>query len=181
MERQDVSSTSKGAEIVSKESGDDEQGGAIASHFAAEFHGVDALAEDIEDRADNTTRFLILRNILRDRTAGLDFEQTVTNGDAHAHAEATHKTLISFSIDHSSPGALANALLIFKAHGLNLTSINTRPSLKRAWQYIFFVECSRTPCAENDDAVLKALSDLRGVTESCRDLGTWKDQLGGSV
>ncbi|KAJ5984448.1 hypothetical protein N7481_006547 [Penicillium waksmanii] len=183
VERQDVSSTSKGAEIVSKETEADERGGAIASRFAAEYHGVDALEENIEDRADNTTRFLILRNILADRTAGLQFEQpNVPNGgDAQPHHEATHKTLVSFSIDHSSPGALANALLIFKAHGLNLTSINTRPSLKRAWQYIFFVECSRTPCAENNDAVLKALNDLRGVTESCRDLGTWKDQLGVSI
>ncbi|CAI7628424.1 hypothetical protein N7533_008610 [Penicillium manginii] len=181
VERQDVSSTSKGAEIVSKETEADERGGAIASRFAAEYHGVDALEENIEDRADNTTRFLILRNILADRTAGLEFEQPVLNGDAKTHSAVMHKTLISFSIDHSSPGALANALLIFKAHGLNLTSINTRPSLKRAWQYIFFVECSRTPCVENDDAVLNALNDLRGVTESCRDLGTWKDQLGVSV
>lgn len=188
VERQDVSSTSKGAEIVSKEDeGEEEKGGAIASRFAAEFHGVDALEENIEDRADNTTRFLILRNISRDQSAGLDFEYSTSptsnsssdlNGSNGNSSETTHKTLISFSIDHSSPGALANALLIFKAHGLNLTSINTRPSLKRAWQYIFFVECGRKPSAENDDAVSNALNDLRGVTESCRDLGTWKDQLG---
>lgn len=182
VERQDVSSTSKGAEIVSKEK--EECVGAIASHFAAEYHGVDALASNIEDRADNTTRFLILRNILADRTAGteLEFQSSyVSNGDAKP-AETTRKTLISFSIDHSSPGALANALLIFKAHGLNLTSINTRPSLRRAWQYIFFVECGRNVSVENDDdAVAKALHDLRDVTESCRDLGTWNDQLGVNV
>jgi prephenate dehydratase len=94
--------------------------------------------------------------------------------------ETTHKTLISFTIDHSSPGALANALLIFKAHGLNLTSINTRPSLKKPWQYIFFVECSRTPSDKNKDAVHKALNDLRQVSETCKDLGTWKDQLSAS-
>ncbi|KAJ5363269.1 hypothetical protein N7541_004113 [Penicillium brevicompactum] len=155
VERQDVSSTSKGGEIVSKDS--EERGGAIASRFAAEHHGTDVLVENIEDRADNTTRFLILRN-----------------GCA---LETTHKTLISFLIDHASPGALANALLIFKKHGLNLTSINTRPSLKKPWQYIFFVECGRTPSEENKDAVHRALIELREVTESCRDLGTWKDQL----
>jgi len=112
----------------------------------------------------------------------LEFQSSyVSNGDAKP-AETTRKTLISFSIDHSSPGALANALLIFKAHGLNLTSINTRPSLRRAWQYIFFVECGRKVFVENDDdAVAKALHDLRDVTESCRDLGTWKDQSGVNV
>ncbi|KAJ5661602.1 uncharacterized protein N7477_009218 [Penicillium maclennaniae] len=166
--RQDVSSTSKGAEIVSKEM--EERSAAIASRFAAEFHGVDVLKENIEDRADNTTRFLILKNVRAERTAQLELDQSAT--------VTTHKTLISFAIDHSLPGALADALLIFKAHGLNLTSINTRPSLKRAWQYIFFVECGRTPSDENKDAVLKALNDLRAVTDFCRDLGTWQDQLG---
>jgi prephenate dehydratase len=174
VERQDVSSTSKAAEIVSKET--EERGAAIASRFAAEYHGVDVLKENIEDRADNTTRFLIFRNMRAERTAQLELL-----GQDRPATPTTHKTLISFAIDHSLPGALANALLIFKAHGLNLTSINTRPSLKRAWQYIFFVECGRLPSDENKEAVLNALNDLRHVTEFCRDLGTWKDQLGASL
>ncbi|KAJ5539164.1 hypothetical protein N7513_007496 [Penicillium frequentans] len=173
VERQDVSSTSKGAEIVAKEP--TEKSAAIASRFAAEYHGVDVLKENIEDRADNTTRFLILRNVLAARTAELDLGQP--KATASNEQPNTHKTLISFSIDHASPGALASALLIFKQHGLNLTTINTRPSLKRAWQYIFFVECGRTLSEENKDAVVNALQDLQNVTESCRDLGTWKDQL----
>ena len=177
VERQDVSSTSKAAEIVSKET--TERGAAIASRFAAEHHGVDVLKEDIEDRADNTTRFLILRNVLVEQTAQLILRQSGAPSTKNGLVRgSTHKSLISFSIDHSSPGALANALLIFKAHGLNLTSINTRPSLKRAWQYVFFVECGRTPSYENQDAVRKALNDLQYATEACRDLGTWEDQLG---
>ncbi|KAJ5693354.1 Prephenate dehydratase [Penicillium macrosclerotiorum] len=180
IERQDVSSTSKGAEFVFKET--QERSAAIASRFAAEYHGVDVLKENIEDRADNTTRFLILRNVVAERTAQLGFEQPDVHVPAGQPAPVTtHKTLVSFAIDHSAPGALANALLIFKAHGLNLSSINTRPSLKRAWQYIFFVECGRTPSEENKDAVLKALNDLRHVTEFCTDLGTWKDQLGAKL
>lgn len=156
-----------------------ERSAAIASRFAADHHGVDVLKENIEDRADNTTRFLILRNVLVDQTAQLDLNQPSPppspNEPSH---NSTLKTLISFTINHSSPGTLADALLIFKAHGLNLTSINTRPSLRRAWQYIFFVECGLTPSDENKDAVTKALEDLRQVTEVCRDLGSWKDQLG---
>lgn len=172
VERQDVSSTSKGAEIVSKEP--TEKSAAIASRFAAEHHGVDVLKENIEDRADNTTRFLILRNFQAEHTTQLD--QTTAQDESGENS--TCKTLISFTIDHTSPGALADALLIFKAHGLNLTSINTRPSLRCAWQYIFFVECGRTPSDTNKDAVVKALHDLRQATVACRDLGTWKDQLG---
>lgn len=171
IERQDVSSTSKAAEIVAKETC--EKAGAIASKFAAEHHGLDILMENIEDRADNTTRFLILRNTRVERTGSLAFEKRSPMDSTGI----TNKTLISFAVDHASPGALANALLIFKAHGLNLTSINTRPSLKRAWQYVFFVECGQAPSKENKEAVLQVLDDLRRATESCRDWGTWKDQL----
>ncbi|CAI7642369.1 unnamed protein product [Penicillium glandicola] len=179
VERQDVTSTSKAAEIVSKET--TERGAAIASRFAAEQHGTDVLVENIEDRADNTTRFLIFRNVLDERTAQLNLEQpSPPTSEDEATLEATHKTLITFTVDHSSPGALANALLIFKAHGLNLTSISTRPSLKKPWQYIFIVECGRTPSDENKGAVDKALNDLRQVSETCRDLGTWKNQLSAS-
>lgn len=179
VERQDVSSTSKAAEIVSKET--EERGAAIASRFAADYHGVDVLKENIEDRADNTTRFLILRNMRAERVAQPELEQLNALGQDRSAPSTTHKTLISFAIDHSLPGALASALLIFKDHGLNLTSINTRPSLKRAWQYIFFVECERTPSDENNEAVVRALNDLQHVTEFRRDWGTWKDRLGASI
>lgn len=80
-------------------------------------------------------------------------------------------------INHTSPGALADALVIFKAHGMNLTSINTRPSLVRPWQYVFFVECARVQGVHDDDVVCRILKDLQSVTELCRDLGTWKEQL----
>jgi len=90
---------------------------------------------------------------------------------------------LCYSLIHlpgNSVGTVRTDVLIFKAHGLNLTSINTRPRLKKSWQYIFFVECGRTPSDENKEAVHKALNDLRQVTETCRDLGTWKDQLSAS-
>ncbi|KAJ5541968.1 hypothetical protein N7535_004387 [Penicillium sp. DV-2018c] len=178
VERQDVSSTSKAAEIVSKDTA--ERSAAIASRFAAEYHGTDVLQENIEDRADNTTRFLILRNVLAERSSRLEFEQPSPPAVEGESAQFTHKTLITFTIDHSSPGALANALLIFKAHGLNLKTINTRPSLKKPWQYIFFVECGKKASDENKVAVRDVLDDLRQVTETCRDFGTWKDQLSAS-
>ncbi|KAJ6171654.1 hypothetical protein N7470_000721 [Penicillium chermesinum] len=100
IERQDVSSTSKAAEIVAEEP--NEKTAAIASRFAAEYHGVNVLKENIEDRADNTTRFLILRNVLVERTARLDLDisSLTTTQDESLN---THKTLISFSVNHTSP------------------------------------------------------------------------------
>lgn len=177
VERQDVSSTSKAAEIISTESS--EASGAIASSFAAQFHGAHILEANIEDQHDNTTRFLILRNVRSAHTASTSFDfvknQSVSN---HVDLGRSLKTLLSFTVKHKEPGALAEALLIFKRQGLNLTSMNTRPSLRRPWQYIFFLECHRDPTSQlGEDAVTQVLSKLRNVTESCRHIGTWRDQL----
>lgn len=177
VERQDVSSTSKAAEIVSLEA--TERSGAIASRFAAEHHGLDVLADRIEDKADNTTRFLVLRNVKSERTARFRFDD-VKAPSTHIQSPSPNpaeKTLISFKVRQDSPGALADALLIFKERGMNLTSINTRPSQTRAWQYIFFVECQQIPTDQNIQNVSDILHDLQQVTERCRHLGTWKDQL----
>lgn len=176
VERQDVSSTSKAAEVVSKATS--EVSAAIASKFAAEHHGLDILAENIEDKADNTTRFLVLRNLSSERTARITFDQ-VRGPVARERSELAvpRKTLISFLLSQDAPGALADALLVFKHHGMNLTSIGTRPSLRQAWRYVFFVEGQRVLTDENREAVDKILQSLRAVTEGCRDWGTWKDEL----
>lgn len=167
MERQDVSSTSKAAEVVSKESAGC---AAIASRFAAEYHGLDVLEANIEDKLDNTTRFLVLRNVRSERTRLLLLE------DDKAASTAATKTLISFTIYQDSPGALADALSVFKTHGVNLTSINTRPSRRRPWDYIFFVECGGHFAGGNKEVMAGLLKELRGIVEVCRDLGTWRDQ-----
>ncbi|RAH48350.1 prephenate dehydratase PHA2 [Aspergillus brunneoviolaceus CBS 621.78] len=173
VERQDVSSTSKGAEIVSKDRS--EPTAAIASRFAAEYHGLDILAENIEDNANNTTRFLVLMKAQADRPAAVDFEHIKVSGTPSGTAQK--KTLISFMVPQDRAGALADALLIFKTHGMNLTSINSRPSQVKAWKYMFLVEGHLTPTSLNADAVSGILHGLKQVTEYCRYLGTWTDQL----
>jgi prephenate dehydratase len=176
VERQDVSSTSKAAELVSKdESG---QSAAIASKLAGDYHGAEVLEENVEDRADNTTRFLILRNIRSERSADVSRHLISSAKD---DSSAKRKTLICFMIEHSSPGALADALLIFKVHGMNLSSINSRPSLIRPWQYIFFVECEQIRIAHTPDSMKAILEDLGKVSKACRDLGTWKGEAAPSV
>jgi prephenate dehydratase len=174
IERQDVSSTSKAGEIVSKET--TERSAAIASHFAAEFHDLDILEENIEDKADNTTRFLVLRNIKSERTA-LPFE-ALRDGRAEgaaATAPMTRKTLVSFTVRQDTPGALAEALLTFKNYGMNLTSINSRPNQRNNWQYVFLVECQTAMSDEDKGGVTKVLGGLQSVTETCRHVGTWSE------
>jgi len=91
-------------------------------------------------------------------------------------ASKQHKTLLLLTLPaptHSSPGALASALAVFKPYGLNLTSINTRPSGGEAWTYVFFIEVLEVG---KEGAMEKALEDLRGVVgeRGVRNLGGWE-------
>ncbi|PWY64985.1 PDT-domain-containing protein [Aspergillus heteromorphus CBS 117.55] len=177
VERQDVSSTSKGAEIVSRETV--ERSAAIASRFAAEHHGLDVSEENIEDKANNTTRFLVFRNVTSGRAGRLSFEdiQVSMAQDPTSVTRTAQKTLISFMIRQDCPGALAEALLIFKDRGINLTSINTRPSQIQAWKYVFLVEGQAIPTGQHKDSISQIMERLERVTESCRHLGSWTDRL----
>jgi prephenate dehydratase len=181
VERQDVSSTSKAAEIVSK----DHSGAsaAIASQFAADHYGATVLDANIEDKSNNTTRFLIFQNFASEKTnkpASYAARRNTAGKNVLGDSDDSgkQKALLSFRIDHSSPGALADALLIFKTHGMNLTSISSRPSHVQHWQYIFHVECEWIPSDHVGDVLSRLLLDLRKATEFCRNWGSWEDKLG---
>lgn len=168
-ERQDVSSTSRAAELVAQ---DPEPGtsAAIASRFASETHGCHILAEQIEDLNDNTTRFLILNKEMPGSEAILSAVRPITQT---AVPNTSYKTLITLQIPYPKPGALANALLVFKTHRFNLTSINSRPSRQRPWHYVFLVECDAPPGLD----LQNALRELESVTMDLRWMGTWINVL----
>jgi prephenate dehydratase len=160
IDRREESSTSRSAEIVKADT--EGTSAAIASSLAAETLGLDILAECIEDNADNTTRFFILRK-------GED--------DAPQPTDVPTKSLISFTIDHSSPGALADVLECFRHEKLNLTSINSRPTKAVRFQYIFFVEFEGSKLKDPGGRVERALSNLVKFTQHWRWLGSWDDRL----
>lgn len=157
-ERHEVSSTSRAAQLAAEYPADS---AAIASQIAATVNGLDTLAERVEDREDNATRFFILEH-----NPQPELVRSLPPPD--------RKNLVSFSIDHHSPGALAEALLVFKHHQLNLTSINSRPSRERPWHYKFFVEFNHASNAA--DSVNEALEDLNRVAKNWRWLGSWIDK-----
>ncbi|KAI7525853.1 PDT-domain-containing protein [Hortaea werneckii] len=186
VERQDVSSTSKAAQLV----GEDASGtsAAISSRIAAELNGLDVLAQGIEDNEGNSTRFFVVRRQQSQASDGAvrpvnsitaeDRQETTTAEDHQGEKTAEFKTLVSFTVDHGEPGALADCLEIFKKYGLNLTSINTWPSGEAAWHYIFFVEfMGRKLAGEQGGAVNEALQELDRVAKSWRWLGSWENAL----
>ncbi|OBT98967.1 prephenate dehydratase [Pseudogymnoascus verrucosus] len=167
IERIDVTSTSKAAELVKADTTG--TSAAIASEAASVAHKLDVLARNIEDTVDNTTRFFVLRK-------GLENDK-VDDAGLFTQAGAHEKSLVSFTVDHKSPGALADALDSFKKYQLNLTSINSRPSKIRPFQYIFFVEFEGSKLHDPQGVVKGAFELLDKAAQSWRWLGSWTDQL----
>jgi len=111
-----VASTAKAAKMAAEEP----KSAAIGSVVASELYDLGIVCENIEDIANNVTRFLVLSRE----------DSKPTDED---------KTAILFSTAHKA-GALADVLDVFKQHGINLTNIESRPSKKRQWEYYFFVD-----------------------------------------
>ncbi|KAK5468038.1 prephenate dehydratase [Exophiala xenobiotica] len=197
VERIDVGSTSAAAQLVVRES--ETKGltvAAIGSKLAGQRHNLVCLAENIEDEpGSNTTRFFVVRNS-RTRKPNEDLIRVSFSFSQQSQSANTpfktakHKSLITFTISHTKPGALADALAVFKTYSFNLTSIDTRPSRKRNWQYVFFVECEEAEAEADDmagnseaggpevgDNLKNMLTHLEKFTESLRYLGRFKDQL----
>ncbi|MBL7215971.1 MAG: prephenate dehydratase [Phycisphaerae bacterium] len=129
-----MASSSRAAKLAANETGS----AAIASSVAAEIYGLKVLCQDIEDVANNITRFLIISK--------QDAEPT---GD--------DKTIILFSTAHRT-GALVDVLNVFREYGLNMTNIGSRPNKKREWEYYFFVDFLGH---KQDENVQKALVEAK--------------------
>jgi chorismate mutase/prephenate dehydratase len=130
----ETTSTAAAARLAVKKAG----AAAIASPRAGAQYGLDVIAPNIEDNRNNTTRFAVIGHHAGGRT-GRD------------------KTSVMFELAHR-PGALADAMGIFKRHELNLTWIESFPMPQTANEYLFFVEFVGH---ETDDAARKALTALR--------------------
>ncbi|OQO04520.1 hypothetical protein B0A48_09442 [Cryoendolithus antarcticus] len=165
-EHVDTSSTSRAAELVSV--GTDPVVAAISSALAAKHYKLDILADSIQNTSNNTTRFLVIR---RSPTSSPAKSGSDNDGTGW-------KTLISFTVPHTTPGALADCLAVFKAHDLNLTGFHTRPFSSQAdggeaaWRYIFFAEFGGR---RGESSVDDACRELLGVAESGRWLGSWEN------
>ena len=94
---------------------------AVAPRLAAEVFRLNILADGIQDVPGNFTRFLVLANAPSQDATGND------------------KTAVVFSI-RDRVGALRDLADAFASNEVNMSSIQSRPSRRRAWDYLFFVE-----------------------------------------
>ncbi len=142
----EVTSTAAAAQLAAQKPG----AAAIASRRAAVQHGLNIVAENIEDNPNNITRFAIIGHHSAPRT-GKD------------------KVALMFQIDHRV-GALADTLMVFKRNRLNMTWIESFPIPDAPGTYLFFVELEGH---ESDLKVRRALGALEKKTLRLEVLGSY--------
>jgi len=136
----------------------DEKGtAAIAGQVAAEVYGLEILVADIEDRKDNTTRFLVV-------------------GKQSFRSSGEDKTTVLMTAGRTdSPGALHRLLEPLARHGISMTRIESRPSHRHKWDYVFFVDIEGH---EQDPPVRRALAELKKRASLFRVLGSYPRAIG---
>ncbi len=149
-ERISVSSNAEAARLVSSGELDPQTTVAVAGDMAAELYNLSILKEKIEDRPDNTTRFLIL-------------------GQELVPASGKDKTSIIVST-RNRPGALYHLLEPFHKNNISLTRIETRPSLSGNWTYIFFIDFEGH-C--EDAGIQKVLDEIATQAVELKILGSY--------
>jgi chorismate mutase/prephenate dehydratase len=148
----DAPSTARAVQIAKAEKG----AAAVANEFAAAHHGVGIVARNIQDKADNTTRFFVI-------------------GKNPSGSVGERRDMTSFLISlgdeaaaHS--GALLKMLMPLAERGINLSKVESRPSKKRPWDYYFFIDVT----GHYDDPEMKAaLSELKKFCPLVKWLGSY--------
>lgn len=112
----EASSTTRAAELASR----NRNGAAIASALAAQLYKLEVVEQNIQDNADNATRFLVL-------------------GRKDTPATGHDRTSLLMSVS-DKVGALYEAISVFRRQRINMTKIESRPSKRKAWEYYFFVD-----------------------------------------
>jgi prephenate dehydratase len=134
---------------------------ALAGAFAAGRYCLDVLVPDVHDRANAMTRFVAV----------------AAHGPLPART-GTDRTSVAAFLSDDHPGALLAILTEFAVRGINLTTIQSRPTGDRLGRYYFFIDCE----GHVDDArVGEALMGLRRVCAEVRFLGSYARCDGGTT
>lgn len=151
-ERLEVASTAVAARLAAQEP----DVAAVGSSIAADVNGLVLIERSIQDRSDNTTRFLVL-------------------GLHPAEPSGRDATLVVYTVTKTQPGTLHALLEPFAARGVNLASIHSRPIPGKPWEYRFFLELEGH---REELAVREAMEAAAGVAHSSRCLGSFPRATG---
>ena len=142
----ETSSTTVAAQHAASEEG----AASVGSEESAGEYGLDILARAIQDQVHNTTRFVLIGKQI---------------GPPTGH----DKTSILFSV-RDRVGALHDVLSVFARRQINLTRIESRPSRRQPWEYVFFVDFAGHP---DEPEAAAALAEMTEACTNVKVLGAW--------
>lgn len=143
---EEVPSTGFAAKLAAREKG----AAAIAGEVAAQAYGLKIVEENIQDKGESLTRFLII-------------------GREIPEPSGEDKTSVVFSLK-DEVGALYNMLLPFKKYRINLTMIESRPSREVLWDYYFFLDMEGHI---KEERIKKALEEVKEKCVFLKVLGSY--------
>jgi chorismate mutase/prephenate dehydratase len=149
----EVASTALAARLAR----DDPNAAGIGSELAGQLYELRIVRRKIEDLSENVTRFLVI-------------------GRQGPGSSAKDKTSILFSV-RDAPGVLFRVLRAFADRGLNLSKIESRPSRRKPWEYIFFIDVDGHAA---EPEVAQALTELGASCEFVKVLGSYARVGGGA-
>jgi chorismate mutase/prephenate dehydratase len=142
----EVASTALAARLAK----DDPAAAAVASELAGQLYDLKIAKSRIEDEVHNVTRFLVI-------------------GHKEAAPTGRDKTSLMLSVK-DQPGVLYKVLQPLADAQINLTRIESRPSRRKAWDYVFFVDLDGHVSAPD---VKAALTKLEEACEQVKVLGSY--------
>jgi chorismate mutase/prephenate dehydratase len=136
---------------------DDETGevAALGSGEGARLYGLHVIAEALANQKENFSRFIVLA------------QQSI---DVSEQIPAKTTWIMS---TEQKPGALVDALLILKEHGLSMTKLESRPITGNPWEEMFYVDVDGN---SKDERVKQALNELKESTRYLKVLGCYPSE-----
>ncbi len=128
---------------------------AIASKRAAELYGLNIIETNLADAEWNITRFVCIAK------KGTSLHPNVNSQE--------RKTSLVFLLPNEQ-GSLFNAMATLALRKIDLTKIESRPSRKKAFEYLFYVDIIGSPDEAN---VQHALSHLEEISPMVKVLGSY--------
>ncbi len=150
LELVEVVSTTKAAERAAAEVASG--AAAIGADEAAKAFGLPVIASDLQDNPNNMTRFVV-----------------VARPQHAAQPTGDDKTTVMLAVS-DRPGALYDCLTPFHKAGINLCKIESRPSRRRAWEYLFFIDILGH---QREGKIADAIAELAHGTAVCEILGSY--------
>ncbi len=136
---------------------DERPAAAISTLRAAELQQAQILARNIQDRADNVTRFIAL-------------------GRTDAPRTGDDKTSFCFAFDtEDRPGSLVGALDVLAAASINMTKLESRPAKEVLGRYVFLVDINGHRTDRHVAAALEQIRQMTGLFKVFGSYPAWRE------